>query len=114
MRLNPNRDYRGPADPNAYWRRPFIVLLGALTVLAGFAWLFTGNGAAPSAARSAAAKTVQFRLGVPQALTIRWNRQAAGPSGCAGSLAAGASGTFDAVAVAAGQSSQVRAFRLLP
>jgi hypothetical protein len=30
MRLNPNRDYGGPADPNAYWRRRFIVLLGAL------------------------------------------------------------------------------------
>jgi hypothetical protein len=249
MRLNSNRDYGGPADPNAYWRRRFIVLLGALTVLAGFAWLFTGNEAAPSAARSAAAsssmaalragdglpsaaygsawagdeptlatpitatpevtaqpnpsqqansaspspeasssvavsgpacapggialslytsegsygpgtwpqfdvyavsagaspcvltygagavrvvvtwhgrvvwdstscglaaaKTVQFRRGVPQVLTIRWNRQAAGPSGCAGSLSPGASGTFDAVALAAGQSSQVRAFRLL-
>jgi hypothetical protein len=61
----------------------------------------------------AAAKTVRFRLGVPQVLTIRWNRQAAGPSGCAGSLSPGASGTFDAVALAAGQSSQVRAFRLL-
>jgi hypothetical protein len=249
MRLNSDRDYRAPADPNAYWRRRFIVLLGALTVLAGFAWLFTGNGAAPSAARSAAAgssmaalragdglpsaaygsawagdeptlatpitatpevtaqpnasqpansaspspaasasaavsgpacapgdivlslstskgsygpgawpqfdvyavstgpspclmaygagavrvvvtwhgrvvwdstscdlaaaKNVQFRLGVPRVLTIRWNRQAAGPSGCAGSLAPGATGTFDAVAMAAGQSSQVRSFALL-
>ena len=249
MRLNPNRDYGGPADPNAYWRRRCIVLLGALTVLAGFAWLFTGNEAAPSPARSAAAsssaavlragdglpsaaygsawagaeptlatpitatpqataqpnasqsansvspspaasastavsgpacppgdivlslftskgsygqgewpqfdvyavstgaspcvmaygagavrvvvtwhgrvvwdstscdlaaaKTVQFRLGVPQLLTIRWDRQAVGPSGCAGTLSPGASGTFDAVALAAGQSSQVRPFRLL-
>jgi hypothetical protein len=248
MRLNPDRDYDGPADPNAYWRRRCIVLLGALAVLAGFAWLLTGNGPAPSAARSAAAgssmaalpsgdalpsaaygsawpggqptlatpvtatpavtaqpnasqsgsgtspspaasasagagpqcapgdivlslstsessygqaawpqfdvyavstgaspcsmtygagavrvvvtwhgkvvwdsttcgapapETVEFQLGVPQVLTVRWNRQAAGPSGCAGSLSPGASGTFDAVAMAAGQSSQVRPFRLL-
>jgi len=58
-------------------------------------------------------KTVQFQLGVPQVLTVRWNRQAAGPSGCGGSLPAGASGTFDAVAMAAGKSSPVRTFRLL-
>jgi hypothetical protein len=60
-----------------------------------------------------AAKTVRFQLGVPRVLTVRWNRQAAGPSGCAGSLSAGAAGTFDAVALAAGQSSPVRAFMLL-
>jgi hypothetical protein len=248
MRLNSNRDYDGPTDPSAYWRRRFIVLLGAIVVLAGSAWLFTGSAPAPPAARSAAARspaaalpsgdalpsaalgsawagsepalatpvtatpavtaqpdtsqsgsgaspspaasasagagpqctpgdivlslftskgsysqaawpqfdvyavstgaspcsmtygagavrvvvtwhgkvvwdsttcappapqTVQFQLGVPQVLTVRWNRQAAGPSGCAGSLSPGASGTFDAVALAAGQSSQVRAFRLL-
>jgi hypothetical protein len=46
-------------------------------------------------------------------LTVRWNRRAAAPSGCAGSLSPGASGTFDAVALAAGQSSQVRAFKLI-
>ena len=34
------------------------------------------------------------------------------PSGCAGSLPAGASGTFDAVAMSDGQSSPVRAFKL--
>jgi hypothetical protein len=249
MRLNSNRDYGGPADPTAYWRRRCVVLLGALAVLAGLAWLFTGGGPAPSAARSATAsspaaalrsgdalpsaafgsawagndptlatpvtaaptataqpdpsqsqsgaspspaasgsaaaggpscapgdvvlslftskssygqgawpqfdvyavstgaspclmaygagavrvivtwhgrvvwdsaacgtadaKTVQFQLGVPQVLTVRWNRQAAAPSGCAGSLSPGASGTFDVVALAAGQSSQVRAFKLL-
>lgn len=61
---------------------------------------------------SRAASAVQFQLGVPQVLTIRWNRQAAGPSGCAGSLPAGAVGTFDAVALAAGQSSPVRTFKL--
>lgn len=254
MRLNSNRDYDGPADPNAYWRRRCIVLLGALAVLAGLAWLFTGGGPAPSAARPVAAhspaaalrsgdglpsaafgsawpgneptlatpvtatpsatvqpnpsqsrsgassspaasasaaspsvagggarcapgdivlslftskasygrgawpqfdvyavstdaspclmtygagavrvvvtwhgrvvwdsaacgppaaKTVQFQLGVPQMLLVRWNRQAAAPSGCAGTLSSGASGTFDAVALAAGQSSQVRTFKLL-
>jgi hypothetical protein len=255
MRLNSNREYGGPPDPNAYWRRRCIVLLGALAVLAGLAWLFTGGGPAPAATRSAAvssstpplrsgdalpsaafgsawpgdetasatpvapaptataapavtakpnpsqspnaaspslaasasaagggprcgpgdivlslftskssygpggwpqfdvyavstgaspclmaygagavqvivtwhgrvvwnsascgspaAKTVRFQLGVPQVLTVRWNRQAAAPSGCAGSLTPGASGTFDAVALAAGRSSQVRTFKLL-
>ena len=61
---------------------------------------------------SAPGKPVRFQLGVPQLLTVSWNRQAAGPSGCAGSLSAGATGTFDAVAMAAGRSSQVRTFKL--
>jgi hypothetical protein len=59
-----------------------------------------------------AAGRVRFTLGVPQELTIAWNRRATGPSGCAGSLSAGAAGTFDAVAMTAGQSSPVRAFKL--
>ncbi len=66
-----------------------------------------------SACRPAAAKPVQFQLGVPQLLTISWDRQATGPSGCAGSLPAGATGTFDAVAQTAGQSSHVRIFTLV-
>ena len=66
-----------------------------------------------SACKAAAAQPVQFQLGVPQLLTVSWNRQATGPSGCAGSLPAGATGTFDAVAQAAGQSSQVRTFKLV-
>jgi hypothetical protein len=66
-----------------------------------------------SACTAAAAKPVQFQLGVPQLLTISWNRQATGPSGCAGSLPAGATGTFDAVAQTAGESSQVRTFTLV-
>jgi hypothetical protein len=65
-----------------------------------------------SACKAAAAKPVQFQLGVPQLLTVSWNRQATGPSGCAGSLAAGATGTFDAVAQTAGQSSHVSTFTL--
>jgi hypothetical protein len=65
-----------------------------------------------SACKPAAAKPVQFQLGVPQLLTVSWNRQATSPSGCAGSLPAGATGTFDAVAQTAGQSSHVRAFKL--
>jgi hypothetical protein len=65
-----------------------------------------------SACKPAAAKPVQFQLGVPQLLTVSWNRQATGPSGCAGSLAAGATGTFDAVAQTAGQSSHVSTFTL--
>ena len=65
-----------------------------------------------SACKPAVAKPVQFQLGVPQLLTVSWNRQATGPSGCAGSLAAGATGTFDAVAQTAGQSSHVSTFTL--
>lgn len=66
-----------------------------------------------AACRSPVGKPVQFQLGVPQVLTLSWNRQAASPSGCAGSLSPGATGTFDAVAMMAGLSSQVRAFRLV-
>jgi hypothetical protein len=66
-----------------------------------------------SACSAATAKPVQFQLGVPQLLTVSWNRQATSPAGCAGSLPAGATGTFDAVAQAAGQSSQVRSFKLV-
>jgi len=58
------------------------------------------------------AASVRFTLGVPQVLSIAWNRKAASPSGCAGTLPAGASGTFDAVALTDGQSSPVRSFTL--
>jgi hypothetical protein len=66
-----------------------------------------------SACGPATATPVQFQLGVPQLLTISWNRQATSPSGCAGSLPAGTTGTFDVVAQTAGQSSQVRTFKLV-
>jgi hypothetical protein len=59
-----------------------------------------------------AAAAVRFTLGVPQVLSIAWNRQAKSPSGCAGTLPAGAWGTFDAVALTDGQSSPVRSFTL--
>jgi hypothetical protein len=59
-----------------------------------------------------ASRPVRFAFGVPQVLTTRWNRRARRPSGCGGSLPAGASGTFDAVATTAGRSSPVRSFRL--
>ena len=55
---------------------------------------------------------VRLTRGVPQELTVTWNRQATAPSGCAGFLPAGASGTFDVVAMAGGQSSPVRTFSL--
>jgi hypothetical protein len=61
----------------------------------------------------APAAPVRFQLGVPRLMTISWNRAAAGPAGCAGSLPAGASGTFEAVAMSAGQDSSVRTFTLL-
>jgi hypothetical protein len=60
-----------------------------------------------------AAKTVRFQRGVPQLLTISWNRSATSPPGCAGSLPAGAWGTFQAVAMITGQTSPVRTFTLL-
>ena len=61
---------------------------------------------------SPAAKPVQFQTGVPHLLTISWNRRAASPAGCAGSLSHDGAGTFDAVAMTAGQTSQVRTFKL--
>ena len=67
-----------------------------------------------AACAPAAAKTVRFERGVPQELTISWNRAATTPSGCGGSLPRGAYGTFQAVATTAGQSSPVRTFKLLP
>jgi hypothetical protein len=67
-----------------------------------------------AACAPAAAKTVQFKRGVPQVLTISWNRAATKPAGCAGSLPPTAWGTFQAVATTAGQSSPARTFKLLP
>ena len=58
-------------------------------------------------------KTVRFQRGVPQLVTVSWNRRATSPSGCAGSLPAGAWGTFQAVAIITGQTSPVRTFTLL-
>ena len=65
-----------------------------------------------AACKPPAAAAVRFTLGVPQVLSITWNRRASGPSGCAGTLPAGASGTYDAVALTDGQSSPVRSFTL--
>ena len=65
-----------------------------------------------TACKPPAAAAVRFTLGVPQVLSITWDRRAGEPAGCAGTLAAGESGTFDAVAMADGQSSPVRSFTL--
>jgi hypothetical protein len=65
-----------------------------------------------AACKPPAAAAVRFTLGVPQVLSITWNRHASEPAGCAGTLPAGDSGTFDAVAMADGQSSPVRSFTL--
>ena len=65
-----------------------------------------------AACKVAAAPLVRFTLGVPQVLTLTWNRQARKPNGCAGSLPSGAAGAFDAVALTHGQSSPVRSLRL--
>jgi hypothetical protein len=65
-----------------------------------------------SACKLSGAAAVRFTLGVPQVLSISWNRQAKLPAGCGGTLSAGSSGTFDAVALTHGQSSPVRSFTL--
>jgi len=65
-----------------------------------------------AACKPPAAAAVRFTLGVPQVLSITWNRHASEPAGCAGTLPAGDSGTFDAVAMTDGQSSPVRSFTL--
>jgi hypothetical protein len=59
-----------------------------------------------------APKKVQFTLGVPQVLTLTWNRESASQAGCAGSLPAGFTGTLRAVAMSHGQSSPVRTFKV--
>ena len=59
-----------------------------------------------------AAKPVRFTLGVPQLLTVTWNRKATKPAGCAGSLPPGFTGTLRAVVMSHGQSSPVRAFKI--
>jgi hypothetical protein len=55
---------------------------------------------------------VRFTLGVPQPLTVVWDRAATKPAGCGGTLSAGSWGTFDVVAMTAGQSSPLRSFVL--
>jgi hypothetical protein len=66
-----------------------------------------------AACKMAPAAPVWFQTGVPQFVTVSWSRTAVRPAGCAGSLPAGASGTFQAVAMSAGQDSSVRTFTLL-
>lgn len=63
-----------------------------------------------AACKPTPAQVVRFTLGVPQVLTMVWNPAVTKPSGCAGSLPAGVSGTLDAVAMSHGQSSPVAAF----
>lgn len=66
----------------------------------------TGSG-------TASEQGVSFTQGVPQEVTLSWNREAKS-QGCAGSLAHGESGTFDAVAMADGIASKVYSFTLKP
>ena len=65
-----------------------------------------------AACRPARARPARFTLGVPQVLALTWNPKVTRPSGCGGSLTAGGSGPFDAVAMSHGQSSPVRAFKM--
>jgi hypothetical protein len=65
------------------------------------------------ACKPAPGAPITFQTGVPQLLTISWSRTADSPAGCAGTLPAGGSGTFQAVAMSAGRDSPVRTFTLL-
>jgi hypothetical protein len=65
-----------------------------------------------AACQASAANPVRFTLGVPHVVTMAWSRGTAERAGCAGSLPAGASGTFEAVAMSVGQSSPVHTFSL--
>src|ERR1700733_14340642 len=60
-----------------------------------------------AACKPPAAAAVRFTLGVPQVLSIIWNRHASEPAGCAGTLPAGGPGTFDAGVMTDGQSRPV-------
>ena len=71
----------------------------------------TWDSAACRTQPPAAPERVRLAQGVPQVVTVSWNRRASTP-GCAGSVPAGATGTFDAVALADGRSSPVRQFKL--
>jgi hypothetical protein len=55
----------------------------------------------------------RFTQGVPRVTTVTWDRRARS-SGCPRALPTGATGTFDAVAMADGLSSPVRTFALSP
>jgi hypothetical protein len=70
----------------------------------------TGATGGPGGSGGAAQK-MPLAQGVPKVTSLSWNRKAASP-GCAGSLPAGASGTFDVVAMAGGKSSPVRTITL--
>jgi hypothetical protein len=66
---------------------------------------------AAGATAGGTAQQMPLTEGVPKVTTLSWNRKATIP-GCAGSLPSGASGTFDAVAMAGGKSSPVRTITL--
>lgn len=57
-------------------------------------------------------RTVRLDQGVPQEVTLSWNRKASARP-CAGTLASGSSGTFEAAAAADGFTSPSRSFKLL-
>ena len=65
-----------------------------------------------AACKPSPAQRERFTPGVPQVVKMIWNRKTAGPAGCAGSLAASASGTLDAVARHGSRSSPVRSFKV--
>jgi hypothetical protein len=63
-------------------------------------------------ATSQGARTVHLTPGVPQVVTLSWNRKASSQS-CAGALSSGQWGTFQVVAQVDGHASTVRSFQLL-
>ena len=58
------------------------------------------------------ARTVHLTPGVPQVVTLSWNRKASAQS-CTGALPSGQRGTFQVIAQADGHASPVRTFQLL-
>jgi len=68
MRLKVNRNSTRSANPGAYWRRRFFILVGGLALLALLAWLFPARHSGPAAGVSAAARASMAALQSQDAL----------------------------------------------
>src|SRR6516162_8685794 len=68
MRLKVNRNNTRSANPGAYWRRRFFILVGGLALLALLAWLFPARHPGPSAGVSAGARASMAALQSQDAL----------------------------------------------
>jgi hypothetical protein len=75
--------------------------------------IWDSTACVPQGRGPAAPGPVRFTQGVPLVTVVTWDRQASS-TGCGRAVPAGTAGTFDAVALADGMSSQVRAFSVSP